>query len=130
MDKEVYPDQQPFNPARWLDPSYPTYKEPLTTYPNCRGFAPFGYGRRACPGFEFAGRALVIMVAQMAWVCDITRPIDPATKKAVELKIEYEPVPAPRPLPFPCDISARSAEKLAIVHGEGKRIREEDASDP
>lgn len=126
MDKEVYPDQQLFNPARWLDPSYPTYKEPLTTYPNCHNFTSFGYGRRACPGYDYAERALVIMVAQMAWACNITKPIDPATKKPVILKIEYEPVPNPRPLPFPCDISARSEEKLRVVRAEAARNRDVD----
>ena len=52
MNKEEYPDQKIFNPARWVDPSYPTYKEPLTEFPNLRGDTSFGYGNRACPGVD------------------------------------------------------------------------------
>lgn len=108
MDKEMYPDQQVFNPARWLEPSYPTYQEPLTEFPNCKNFVPFGYGRRACPGLDFAERALVIMVAQLACAFDIRKPQDPISGEPVHIEIEYEKGPNPKPLPFPCDISLRS----------------------
>jgi cytochrome P450 len=30
-DPELYPDLETFNPLRWLDPKFPTYKEPLET---------------------------------------------------------------------------------------------------
>ena len=51
-EPKMYPDTDRrkllFNPERYLDPSYPTYKAPLTLYPNCHNYTPFGYGRRAC----------------------------------------------------------------------------------
>jgi cytochrome P450 len=33
-DTDLYPDPESFIPERWLEPSYPTYKQPLTVYPN------------------------------------------------------------------------------------------------
>ena len=44
-DEDLYPDGAEFRPERWLDPSWPTYKEPLTEYPTLRGDIAFGYGK-------------------------------------------------------------------------------------
>lgn len=63
MDKEIYPDQQEFNPGRWLDPSFPTYKEPLTGYADCQNFAAFGQGWRAFPGQHIGETLMVITIA-------------------------------------------------------------------
>lgn len=115
VDPDLYPDGFNFNPARWLDPAYPTYKEPLTIHPNLQHFTSFGFGRRACPGFNFTERSITIMVARFAWACNIKRAVDPATKKQVELNIVYEPVANPRPLPFPAAIEPRSKERTELV---------------
>ncbi|KAM0341693.1 hypothetical protein ACHAPU_009941 [Fusarium lateritium] len=118
MDKQMYPDQQLFNPARWLEDSYPTYKEPLTEHPNLKNYVAFGFGRRACPGYDFSERTLVILVAQIAWACEISKPVDPVTNKPVEITLRHEPTPNPKPLAFPCDVRPRSAGKVKIVGGE------------
>lgn len=49
-DPVLYPDPDAFNPDRWLKPSYPTYREPLTEHPSIHGHHQFGFGRRVCPG--------------------------------------------------------------------------------
>ena len=119
MDKATYPDQQLFNPARWLDPSYPTYREPLTVYPNCQNFTPFGYGRRACPGWDFAERALVIMVAQLAWAFNVKRPRDEKGEEITPV-LEFEPEPNPRCLPFRCDVTLREG-RLGVIESEAAK---------
>lgn len=43
-DNDLYPDAHEFHPERWLDPSWPTFKEPLTEHPVLRGDIAFGYG--------------------------------------------------------------------------------------
>jgi pseurotin biosynthesis cytochrome P450 monooxygenase len=110
----MYPDGKLFNPARWLQPGYPTYKEPLTVYPNCHNYHAFGYGRRMCPGIEFAERTLVTMVSKLAWAVDIQWPTDKQGNQMRE-KIKYEPVPAPRPLRFGCSVVPRDARRTNVV---------------
>lgn len=122
MDKETYPDGQLFNPARWLEPGYPTYKEPLSVYPNCHSFPAFGYGRRACPGVEFAERTLVIMTAKIAWTVNIGWPLDKDGNEIRET-LEYEAVPAPRPMRFGCRIEARDAQRAGVIQRAAEKLR-------
>lgn len=70
-DEELYPKPDEFIPERWLEPGWPTYKEPLETYPNLTNFSAFGFGRRICPGHHIAERSLNIEVASIAWACEI-----------------------------------------------------------
>lgn len=106
MDKDEYPDQLVFNPARWVEPTYPTYKEPLTQYPNCKNFAPFGFGRRSCPGYDLAERTLVVMSAKMIWAFDLQIPLT-ADGVPEKIEIEYEWAPNKQPKEFPCKFMPR-----------------------
>ena len=70
-DPALYPSAEEFLPERWIEPKYPTFKEPLSTYPNIQGFSSFGFGRRICPGLNIAERSLYLLVSRIAWACDI-----------------------------------------------------------
>ncbi|OAG05453.1 cytochrome P450 [Paraphaeosphaeria sporulosa] len=126
-DRELYPDGPVYNPARWLDPSYPTYKEPLTSYPSLQGFTSFGYGRRACPAANFTERTLTVIVARLAWAFNIRKKVDPTTKMEIPLDIKYEPTPNPKPLPFPAVFEVRDQERARVIKVEEAR---ESARDP
>ena len=59
-DPELYPDPEEFKPERWLDSSFPTYKEPLTEHPRLMGHHGFGMGRRMCPGIDVTEAELLV----------------------------------------------------------------------
>ncbi|UKZ75803.1 hypothetical protein TrVFT333_003497 [Trichoderma virens FT-333] len=72
-DPTLYPDPESFRPERWLEPSWPTYREPLTQFPNLQNFSAFGFGRRICPGQSIAERSLNIAVARIGWGCTVSK---------------------------------------------------------
>ena len=69
----MYPNPEEFNPDRYLNPKYPTYKEPLTKYPNVINHHVFGYGRRNCLGMEIVDYQLVTIMGSLAWAFDVTK---------------------------------------------------------
>jgi hypothetical protein len=70
-DPAMFPDPESFNPLRWVEPGYPTYKEPLTEYPTIINCTQFGYGRRVCQGQTVADEDLLIGIGSMAWLFNI-----------------------------------------------------------
>lgn len=72
-DPALFPDPEAFNPLRWVDPSYPTYKEPLTEYPTIINSTQFGYGRRLCQGQGVADEDMLIGIGSVAWLFNIKR---------------------------------------------------------
>lgn len=72
-DEKTYPNHEEFNPDRYLNPIYPTYKEPLTKFPNVINHHVFGYGRRICMGMEIVDYQLVTVIGSLAWAFDISK---------------------------------------------------------
>jgi hypothetical protein len=60
-----------FNPLRWLDPVFPTYKEPLTQYPSLRNITQYGYGHRTCQGQGVAEADMIVAIGALAWLFDM-----------------------------------------------------------
>ena len=75
-DPEMFPDPEAFNPLRWVEPTYPTYQEPLTQYPTIINSTQFGYGRRLCQGQTVADEDLLIGIGSIAWLFNIYRTPD------------------------------------------------------
>jgi cytochrome P450 len=71
-EETLYPDPESFRPERWLESRWPTYKEPLTKFPNLQNFSAFGFGRRICPGLATAEQSLYILISRIAWSSEIS----------------------------------------------------------
>jgi hypothetical protein len=87
-DPELYPNPESFNPNRWLDPSFPTYKSPLSQFPSLVNYSMFGFGRRICPGMNIAERSLFILTARILWACQMGKKKD-SQGKEIEIP-EYD----------------------------------------
>lgn len=74
-----YPEPDSFRPERWLEPEWPTFQGPLTTYPTVKGMTSFGWGQRQCLGMSLMQDELVVACGALAYGFNITPPRDPAT---------------------------------------------------
>jgi len=114
-DPEQYPDPDTFNPGRWLDPSFPTYKEPLTVYPNLQNYTAFGHGRRICQGITIAENSVNLQAALLAWGSDLGRARDADGKEIVPPLYDYVAGFNVAPKPFKFTLKARSEEKADLI---------------
>lgn len=115
-DEERYPDAEAFNPGRWLDPTYPTYREPLTVYPNLAGYSQFGFGRRTCQGVPIVDQDLFLAMGGLAWAFDLRkkRRAGVGGGEGAEIPVhwnEYSPLLIAKPLPFEFDAVIRDDAK-------------------
>jgi len=114
-EESLYPKGEEFIPDRWLDPSYPTFKTPLTEFPNLRGDTAFGYGSRSCPGVDLTFCELSTLIGSLLWAFTINRPEGVAGKAAPIPWYETAPWVITMSKPFKCDIQVRSEEKRRII---------------
>jgi cytochrome P450 len=109
-DPTLYPDPETFNPARWLDPRYPTYRTPPDRYPNLQNFSAFGFGRRICPGMNIAENSLHLLAARLAWTIEVRK------RDGVEVPLyDYTDGFNVQPKPFVFELLARSEAKTAVL---------------
>lgn len=124
----LYPDPDSFRPDRWLSPDFPTYREPLSKYPNMQGFSAFGFGRRICPGLSVAERSLNIAVARIAWACNISKQIDESGKEIDVALYDYVKggINA-QPNPFPFRLEPRSQHRVEVLRAALDTLTEQDS---
>jgi len=74
-----------------------------------QNFSAFGFGRRICPGQNIAERSLNLLIARIAWACDI---------KAVEGwktgEYEYTTGFNVQPKPFPFVLKPRNGREKTV----------------
>ncbi|KAK4202162.1 cytochrome P450 [Triangularia verruculosa] len=126
-DETTYPCADEFLPARWVDPAYPTFKEPLTQYPNLNGFSQFGFGRRTCQGIPIVEQDLFLSMGGMAWAFDIRKKVDPATGKAIPVHWnDYTPLLIAKPCKFQFDAIPRHEGRMDELRQMFDSAREEE----
>ncbi|KAH8093138.1 cytochrome P450 monooxygenase [Cristinia sonorae] len=106
QDEEVYEEPRKFLPERFMkiDPD-------STTDP--KNFV-FGFGRRICPGKEFADLSLFKFMACMIATMDIRKARD-ANGQEITPSEEFTTGFARRPLDFPCVIVARHQKAMRLI---------------
>ncbi|KAI8974507.1 cytochrome P450 [Trametes punicea] len=111
-DPAHYPDPESFNPDRFLLDGQlnPNIRDPSD-------FA-FGFGRRICPGLNFAHVQLFITFASILHAFTISPPLDErGVPKTLKLKATNLGVSHPEP--FECRIEIRSPHMEELVRAAG-----------
>ncbi|KAI1866457.1 hypothetical protein JX265_007758 [Neoarthrinium moseri] len=114
-----YPDPETFRPERYLEPTWPTYQEPLSKYPNFReghGMHTFGWGRRTCLGQHIVDDEMFVTGASVLWGFQMSKKRCPET--GMEIDIDSEATNAHvilETLPFPMDLMPRSEQRAAEI---------------
>jgi cytochrome P450 len=125
-DETLYPDPESFRPERWLEPKWPTYREPLDTFPNLQHFSAFGFGRRICPGMHIAERSLYLLTARVAWACDWSKKTGADGKEITPPAYDYVEGFNVQPKWFPFDLKVRDLNKLKIIEEAKKQAESND----
>jgi Cytochrome P450 len=116
-DPAVYPDPDTFNPGRYLDPKYPTYREPLSEFPTIRGYHGFGFGRRICPGQEVAEAELLVACAALAWAFKLEKKRLPSGQEVPINDYDFTSTLITTTKPFEMEFVVRSEKHAqAILH--------------
>jgi cytochrome P450 len=123
-----YPDHENFRPDRYLDPSFPTYQEPLTKYPNFRdgvGMHTFGWGRRTCLGQTIVDDEMFVAGAGVCWGFNLSQKRCPATGEPITFDTQATNSNVIlEPKPFPIDIRPRSEERAKLILENYRGVRE------
>lgn len=85
---DKYPFPWEFHPERYLEPGWPTFREPLTKYPSIIGMSSFGWGRRQCLGMNLTQDELVVACGALMWAFNLKKKIDPVTGLEMEVPLD------------------------------------------
>ncbi|KAK5109673.1 hypothetical protein LTR62_006795 [Meristemomyces frigidus] len=99
-DPKAFLEPDEWNPMRWLEPQYQTYREPLTKFPTITHYSQFGYGRRICQGMGVTEADLFVGLGSVAWLFSMDKDEPqaepkPSTRMATAPEVEtLAPLPA------------------------------------
>jgi len=102
-----YPEPEEFRPERFLSADSTVKADP-------REYA-FGFGRRICPGKEFADASLFLVVANIVATMNISKAKD-AQGNQIDPPPKFLPGVTSRPAPFHCSFTPRSQKTVQLIH--------------
>ncbi|KZT24101.1 cytochrome P450 [Neolentinus lepideus HHB14362 ss-1] len=108
QDPSTYPTPEVFDPTRFL------LSEQREIQPDPRDFA-FGFGRRSCPGQQFAEISLFLQIASILGTYRISPYINEDGKEIFPVR-EYINGIVAHPVPFQVKISPRSEAALSALY--------------
>ena len=104
-NEDIYPHPETLKPESWLDPTFPTYQEPLSRYLQIIGFSQFGWGRRVCTGRALVEADLIVGIGSIIKMFDIGK------KDGVDVQsMDYGAKIIAKPNWFALELSPRSHE--------------------
>ncbi|KAF2847322.1 cytochrome P450 oxidoreductase [Plenodomus tracheiphilus IPT5] len=115
QDTQRYDDPSTYNPGRWVDPSSPNFKEPLSQYPRLKGHHIFGRGKRACPGQDLAEAELFVFCGNLIKFFEVGVVLDGEGRAKHPDPERWTTDVIGGPLPFECDVRARDERRGEMV---------------
>ncbi|KFZ18300.1 hypothetical protein V501_01292 [Pseudogymnoascus sp. VKM F-4519 (FW-2642)] len=125
-EPSIYPMANTFLPDRWLNPSYPTYREPLTIHPKLEGHSQFGYGRRTCMGVDIVNHELFLVCGAIAWAFNLRKKIDENGQEIPLNDMEYSNLLISKPAKFSFDLTLRDEMKGESIVAMWEAAEKED----
>lgn len=127
---DKYPDPESFRPERYLEPNWPTYREPLTVYPTIKNLSSFGYGQRQCLGQTLTQDELLLACGGLCWGFDMTKKIDQETGQEIDIDTNASnSLLIVKPDPFQMKFIPRSSarkEKILNQWREAEKLDQEE----
>lgn len=115
----MYPHPETFDPSRFLGPN---------PAPDPRRYV-FGYGRRVCPGKQFANHSVWLTIVRSLAVFDIKKGVDDLGKE-IEPEVRFSSGNISHPGPFKATITPRSSRHEELVRQvESKHPWEKSSAD-
>ncbi|KAJ6553462.1 cytochrome P450 [Mycena vulgaris] len=118
-DPELFPAPDEFRPERFL-------KMSDLRLENFN--APFGFGRRVCPGQNIALQAIFICISRILWAFNILHGLDPDGSPVLPSANDFTSGLVIRPIPFPCRFEPRQTTTADVLNSEAERADTESAA--
>jgi len=128
-NEKKYPDPESYRPERWLEPSWPSYQEPLSQHPTITGMTSFGFGQRACLGQSLTRDETFVACGGLLWGFNLVKKkdvngnvIEPSTNKSNSLLIV-------KPDPYEMAFEPRSEKRRAEIISQWQETDDRDNMD-